>query len=347
MDISNYKDYLINIAKDILRAHSPSGYTPRITAVMKKAAAETGTEIKITNKGTFVLSLPGKSSKMKIGLAAHCDTLGAMVRYLRDDGGVNFIKVGGPLMCTLDGEYCTLITRDEKEYTGTFLSLSPSVHVFSDASTRERNPENMYVRLDVNEKTAAELRSLGIEKGNYICIDPKTVVTDSGYIKSRFLDDKISVACILTAVRIMKDQGIVPRYDTEIIFTMYEEVGHGASSVPEGIGEMLAVDMGCVGSDLECTEKQVSVCVADSNGPYNYELTNRLISLCKKHGINFAADIYPHYGSDIRAALVSGNDIKGALIGSGVHASHGMERTHIDGLVNTIKLIIAFLTENE
>ena len=145
----------------------------------------------------------------------------------------------------------------------------------------------------------------------------------------------------------MKDQGIVPRYDTEIIFTMYEEVGHGASSVPEGIGEMLAVDMGCVGSDLECTEKQVSVCVADSNGPYNYELTNRLISLCKKHGINFAADIYPHYGSDIRAALVSGNDIKGALIGSGVHASHGMERTHIDGLVNTIKLIIAFLTENE
>lgn len=343
MNIENYKDYLFTSAKRILSAPSPSGYTKRVVNVIKEYADELGLPLKIMTKGTMILSVKGESSEKKVAVAAHCDTLGAMVRSLRDNGGVNFVKVGGPCLCTLDGEYCTLITRDEKEYTGTFLSLSPSVHVFSDASSKDRTAENMYVRLDVNATTQKELKELNIEKGDYICIDPKTTVTDTGYIKSRFLDDKVSVACILTALKAMKDANKKPMYDTEVIFTVYEEVGHGASAIPQGISEMLAVDMGCVGLDLECTEKQVSICVSDSSGPYDYELTGRLIELSKKHGIDYAADIYPHYGSDIGAARIGGNDLKGALIGTGVHASHGMERTHFDGLKNTILLILAYL----
>lgn len=345
-DLKDYRDYCEQTLLRIMNTHSPSGYYKRIMPLIKELAEAQGAEVSMTRKGCAILRYEGKSHEKTVALAAHCDTLGVMVRSLGKNGCVNFTKIGGPNLCTLDGEYCTLITRDEREYTGTILSKSPSVHVYDDSAMRKRDEENMYIRLDVNAKTVEDLKALGISCGDYVCFDTKTTFTESGHVKSRFLDDKASVAAILTAMKYLYDKGEKPDFDTYVIFTVFEEVGHGASWLPEGISELLAVDMGCIGLDLTCTEYDVSICVKDSSGPYDYEMTRRLMTLAEKNGISYAADVYPHYGSDVGAALRAGYDVKGALIGTGVHASHGMERTHMDGMKNTIALIIAYLTQN-
>ncbi len=337
-----YRAYYTDLLLELMAAPSPSGYWREVMEVVKRRAEENGASFTLTRKGCGVITVKGAEEGEALGACAHCDTLGAMVRSAGADGGINFTVVGGPLLPTLDGEYCAVITGEGKKYSGTILSKSPAVHVYSDARTRERSAENMYVRLDEVVSSAEDVRALGIENGDYICFDPKTTVTDSGYIKSRFLDDKASVACLLTCVHILRDKGVVPPRDLKILITMYEEVGHGASYVPEGISSMLGVDMGCIGEDLSCTEHDVSVCAKDSGGPYDYALTKRLISLAKENGLSYAVDIYPYYGSDVEAMWRAGYDVPGALIGTGVHASHGMERTHLDGVFNTISLILLY-----
>ena len=201
----------------------------------------------------------------------------------------------------------------------------------------------MYVRLDEVVKTPAEVDKLGIRPGDYIAIDTKTTVTESGYLKSRFIDDKASVVAFLTVLKIIKDNNIVPDFTIKMLVTMYEEVGHGASYIPENIFKMLCVDMGCIGKDLSCDEHKVSICAKDSHGPYDYDFTNELISLAEENSLDFAVDVYPYYGSDVGAMWSAGYDVPGALIGTGVHASHGMERTHFDGIENTIKLMLLYL----
>ena len=201
----------------------------------------------------------------------------------------------------------------------------------------------MYVRVDEKVSSAGDVRALGIEVGDYICFDPKTTVTPSGYLKSRFIDDKGSAACLLTLLKLMADSGVRPRYDTELYFTVYEEVGHGGATIPQDLSELLAVDMGCVGLDLTCTEHQVSICAKDSAGPYDYDMVSRLVALAREHGLDYAVDVYPHYSSDVAVSWKAGSDAKAALIGPGVQASHGMERTHWDGLRETIRLVALYL----
>ena len=190
-----------------------------------------------------------------------------------------------------------------------------------------------------------DTQKLGIQNGDIVAIDPKVQITESGFIKSRFLDDKISVSALMGILHHLKENAITPAYDLIFMMSTYEEVGHGMAHIPDEIAELLAVDMGCIGLDLACTEQDVSICAKDSSGPYDYDLTSKLIELAKRETVSYAIDIYPQYGSDVSAARNAGNDIKGALIGPGVHASHGMERTHIDGVLNTMKLILAYICE--
>jgi putative aminopeptidase FrvX len=336
------KNYILDLAKEILTIPSPSGYPVEIIPRIEQEASKYDLESYQTKKGNLIITYPG-SSDYTVGLSVHVDTLGAMVRSISGTGEIKFTTIGGPIWPTLDGEYCTIRTRENKDFTGTFLSTSPAAHVFKDASSKQRNPENMYVRLDEVVKTREDVQKLGIEVGNFIFIDPKTTITKSGFIKSRFLDDKINVASIFGLIQYFKENNITPKYTIKFIISTYEEVGHGASFIPT-LDEMIAVDMGCVGDDLTCTEQDVSICPKDSSGPYDYKLTNTLIQNAKDNKINHAIDIYPYYGSDVSAAIRGGNDIRGALMGPGVHASHGMERTHIDGIKATIELLIAYLS---
>lgn len=335
------RSYILELAKEILMIPSPSGYPIKIIPRILDEATKYGLKSEKTKKGNLIITYPGKSD-YTVGLSVHVDTLGAMVRSISGTGEIKFTTIGGPIWPTLDGEYCTIRTRDDKDYTGTFLSTSPAAHVFKDASSKKRDPENMYVRLDEVIKTKEDVQKLGIEVGNYIFIDPKTTITSSGFVKSRFLDDKINVASIFGLIRYFKENNITPKHTLKIIISTYEEVGHGASYIPE-LDEMIAVDMGCIGDDLTCTEFDVSICPKDSSGPYDYNLTNELIRVAKENEISHAVDIYPYYGSDVSAAIRGGNDIRGGLMGPGVHASHGMERTHIEGIEATIKLLINYL----
>lgn len=343
MDMKEYEGCLLDTAKEILAAHSPSGLAKAAVDKVKEKAEECGYAFSLTRRGCGVVTVPGRDDREARALLAHVDTLGAMVRSVNEEGQILFTLVGGPVVPSLDGEYCTIRTRSGREYTGTILSMSPAAHVFSDAASRPRNTDNMYVRVDEPVKEREDVLALGIAPGDYILIDPKTEVTPSGYLKSRFIDDKGSAACLLTLMKMMSEKKLVPQHKTYLIFTVYEEVGSGAAWLPGDIAEMLAVDMGCVGLDLSCTERQVSICAKDSGGPYDYDITTRLVELAKQNEIDFAVDIYPFYTSDVTVAWRSGNDIPAGLIGPGVHASHGMERTHRDGMMNTLRLLAAYL----
>lgn len=332
----------LKLMEQIFNIASPTGYTMNVINFLDEYLKKLGYQTTRNKKGNLIVDVKGKSDYV-IGLSAHTDTLGLMVRSIRADGNLNFTNVGGILTPTLDGEYCTIFTRDGKTYTGTILSTVPSVHVYPNAATAPRDNNNMYIRIDENVKTASDTMKLGIDNGDYIAVDPKFVATPSGYIKTRFLDDKASVFILLELLKKLKNENIVLPNTLKIIFTTYEEVGHGCSSIPY-VDELLAIDMGCIGLDLKCTEKQVSICAKDSTGPYDYGMVTKLVNLAKENKIDYAVDIYPMYGSDASAALRGGNDIKAALIGSGIHASHGMERTHIDGLKNTLNLVYAYVT---
>lgn len=337
------KEYVLSKAKEILEFHSPTGFCFEIMDLIEGYVKEFGYKFERTNKGNGIITIEGKSDEQVIGLAAHVDTLGAMVRSITSEGTLKFSLLGGPIPATMDSEYCIVRTRDGKKYTGTFLSTSAAIHVYSDAKDKKRDPENMEVRLDEVVKNKKDVEKLGIKPGDFIFIDPKTTITESGFVKSRFIDDKGSVAALMGLLEIFKRENITPKYKTKIIISTYEEVGHGSSYIPSDITELIAVDMGCIGEDLACTEYDVSICAKDSGGPYDFNIVSEFVRLSEENNLDYAVDIYPFYGSDAGAALRGGNDIRAALIGPGVHASHGMERTHYKGLENTIKLLYLYL----
>ncbi len=338
------KEFTLNLLKEIINIPSPTGYTKNVMNHIEKVVNEFGYKIDSNKKGNRIIEIEGEDNSYCIGIPVHVDTLGAMVRSINSDGTLKITSLGGNMYTTLDGEYCKIHTRNGEIYTGTMLSTSPAVHVYPDAKSKERIEENMMVRLDEVVKNKEDVTKLEIGVGDYISIEPKFTVTSSGYIKSRYLDNKAGTACALSLMELFKRIGSKPKHKVKIIVSSYEEVGHGCSNIPPDIDELVGIDMGCIGLDLSCTEQDVSICAKDSSGPYDYDITNNLINLAKKHGLNYAIDIYPMYSSDVSASLKGGNDIKGGLIGPGVHASHGMERTHIDGITNTVKLIYAYLT---
>lgn len=335
-------NYFKEIAHKIFNIDSPSGYSENINKVLIELLNELGYTATLTNKGNVALKVVGESSEKTVATSAHVDTLGLMVRSINGDGTLNVTRIGGPQIATLDGEYCKIQTRFNQTYTGTILSNSASSHVYED-SDKQRKENNVVVRIDEKVNSKKDVLDLGIQNGDYIFIEPKFMITESGFIKSRFIDDKASVCVILSVLKYLKENNLKPAYDTFIYFVNHEEVGHGAATVDENITEFVTVDMGCIGKDLAGNEYAVSIAAKDSGGPYDYELTTRLIKLAKENNVNYVVDIFPYYGSDVGAAYRSGRDLKGALIGQGVHASHGMERTHLDGCLNTMKLLTLYL----
>ncbi len=345
MKIEINKEYTLKLLEEIINIPSPTGYCSNVMSHIEKVTNEFGYKFEKNKKGNGIIEIEGADNSYCVGIPVHVDTLGAMVRSINTDGSIKITSIGGNLFPTLDGEYCKIHTRGGKIYTGTMLSTSPAIHVYKDSKDKERNEENMMVRLDELVKGKEDVQALKIETGNFISIEPKFTITPSGFIKSRYLDDKAGTACALSLMELFKRLNTKPKNKVKIIVSTYEEVGHGCANIPEDIDELVGIDMGCIGLDLACTEQDVSICAKDSSGPYDYDITSKLIKLASDNSIKHAVDIYPMYGSDVSSSLSAGNDIKGGLIGPGVHASHGMERTHIDGIENTIKLIYAYLTE--
>lgn len=338
--MKHYIDFIAEQLKTLTAIPSPSGYTKNATDYLMKLLQDMGYEPKLSRKGNVFVTLGGEGEPLV--LAAHVDTLGAMVRSIKDNGRLRPTTLGGHVWSTADGENCTIHTRDGKVYTGVVLNTEPSAHV-ADKKV-ETLEENMEILLDEPVSTKAETLALGIQTGDIIAMDPRTVITESGYIKSRFLDDKLSASILLGIAKIVKDESLSFHRKVSLLFTVYEEVGHGGSFVPEDTTEMISVDMGCVGADLGCTERMVSICAKDSGGPYNYDLVTELSNIAKEEQLDYAIDVYPHYGSDVEATLHAGYDIRHGLIGPGVYASHNYERSHLNGVKNTFLLLTTYIT---
>lgn len=337
--MNSYIDYILEELKALTSIPSPTGFTKEVTAYVHKTLTDIGYEPYFSNKGNVHVTIGGEGNPLV--LAAHLDTLGAMVRSIKENGRLRPTTLGGHQWSTADGENCTIHTRDGNVYTGVVLNTEPSAHVADEKV--ECKEENMEILLDENVDTKDAVKALGIQCGDIIAMDPRTTVTQSGYIKSRFLDDKLSAAILLGLAKMVKEESLQLNRKVTLIFTVYEEVGHGGCFIPADTKEMLSVDMGCVGADLECTERKVSICAKDSGGPYNYDVTSALINTAKEQKLDFSIDVYPHYGSDVEATLRSGYDIQHGLIGPGVYASHNYERSHVDGVRNTLKLLKAYI----
>ncbi|MGF0033814.1 M42 family metallopeptidase [Bariatricus sp. SGI.154] len=343
MYFKQYEDYFVRTATSILSIDSPTGFTTKVTEYICKIAEDLGYPVYQNNIGNVIVTVDGKNNEEAVALSAHVDTLGLMVRSITSEGYLKITQVGAPVLPSLDSEYCRIHTRDGRIYTGTILSTSPSIHVFSDANKKEHDEKNLIVRIDEMVHSKEDVLNLGIRPGDFVCYDPKTTYTESGFFKSRFIDDKVCAALLITLMKIMKEHNIKPEKKTYFCFSTHEEIGYGGSTLPSEIKELLVIDMGCVGSDLTCTEEQVSICAKDSLGPYDYEMTSRLLKLANENGIDAVTDIYPHYSSDASALWRAGYDTRAVLIGPGVQASHGMERTHITGMMNTLQLAAAYL----
>ena len=333
-------DYIAGRLTELTAIPSPTGYTKHATDYLVRTLTDMGLAPKVSNKGNVLVELGGQGNPLV--LASHVDTLGAMVRAIKDNGRLRPTTLGGHQWRTADGENCTVHTRDGRVYTGVVLNTEPSSHV----ADKDVDPveKNMEILLDENVSTKDEVEALGVQTGDIIAMDPRTTITKSGYIKSRFLDDKLSAAILLGLARAVTAGEVVLTRKVSLLFTVYEEVGHGGSVVPSDTRDMISVDMGCVGSDLGCTERMVSICAKDSGGPYNYDVVSDLAAIANANGIDYAIDVYPHYGSDVEATLTAGYDIRHGLIGPGVYASHNYERSHMDGVRNTYELLRAYVT---
>ncbi|MDQ0205244.1 M42 family metallopeptidase [Alkalicoccobacillus murimartini] len=334
----------VDIVKKLVTIPSPTGNTFEVIEFVQSFLTDLGVENKLNRKGGLLATIPGKDTTQHRMLTAHVDTLGAIVKEVKPSGRIRMDLIGGFRYNAIEGEYCQIETSSGKKYTGTILMHQTSVHVYKDAGTAERNQTNMEIRLDERVHSADEVRELGIEVGDFVSFDPRVEETSSGYIKSRHLDDKASVALLLQLIKQIKEEELTLPYTTHFLISNNEEIGYGgnASISPETV-EYLAVDMGAMGDGQTTDEYSASICVKDASGPYHYLLRKHLVELAEKHGIDYKLDIYPFYGSDASAAIRSGHDIVHGLVGPGIDSSHAYERTHRDSLEHTGNLLYHYV----
>lgn len=343
-DLTPYTDFIVEKSVELLAIDSPTGYTKEAAEWVYNEFSKLGFESTITTKGGVMIKLGGKNADNGILLEAHADTLGGMVRSIKGTGRLEISPLGGMNANNAETENVRVVTKFNGIYEGTCQLTNASLHVNSTYNDTKRSWDTVEIVLDEDVKSAEDVKKLGISIGDFICFEPNTRVTKTGYIKSRFLDDKLSVGILLGYAKYLKENNIVPERAVYVHVTIFEEVGHGGcASVPSGVTEAISVDMGCVGTGLDCTERQVSICAKDSGGPYSYEVVKGLIEAAKATGADYAVDVYPHYGSDVEATLSAGYDIKHGLIGSGVYASHGYERSHRLGAENTLKVLLGYI----
>jgi len=337
------KEYLLGCLRDIIAVPSPVGYYVKINPLLEEYAAKLGHTVTYDNRKTAYITLDGEDNSKTVVIGAHADTLGMMVHKIDGNGMIRIRAIGGINFSSIEGETVTVHTRDGREYTGLMTVTSHSTHVFDDARSMPRDENHMMIILDEKVKTAAEVRELGIRPGDYVSVDPRFQVTEKGFVKSRYLDDKAAVACVYTMLKYLGDNNIKPKNRTILAFPHMEEVGFGGAFVPSEACEYVALDIGLIGPDLDGTEFGVSICAKDVYAPYDYDLTNKLIGIAEDNDIPYAVDLFFRYSTDANAAVRGGNDLRAAAFGMAVYCSHGMERTHIEGLDATVNLLIGYV----
>lgn len=335
--------YLLQVMQRLIETPSPTGYYVEMKPVIEALAASLGYTVTYDNRDTAYISVEGRDTEKTVCVCTHADTLGFMVRGINADGTLRLRALGGVNFACVEGENVTVHTRDGKTYSGMLVCTHHSVHAFEDAKTMERNENTVFALLDETVKNPAEVKALGIRNGDYISIDPRFSVTENGYIKSRFLDNKAAMACVFALLKELAESGKKPQCNTLFAFPFYEEIGLGGAVLPAHLSECVAVDIAILGPDADGSEQTVTICAKDGMMPYDYTLTNRLIDTAKRVGCGYAVDVFFRYSSDAGQAVRAGHNVRTAAFGMGVYASHGVERTHIDGIQNTLRLLHAYV----
>ena len=338
-------EYLLVFLSGLLNTPSPTGLAePAIAFTEQALGGFPELELKRTRKGALVAAWQGEKTTAPRALTAHADTLGAMVKEIKSSGRLRMTKIGGYAWNTVEGEGCWVFASHGEPVRGSILFEMTSSHVHgTKVNETKREDDNMEVRLDARTTSQGETEALGIRVGDFIAFDPRVELTH-GFVRSRHLDDKACVACLVAAVKALHDAGLKPAQTTYLHISNYEEVGHGAAAgIPAEVTELISVDMAAVGEGQASDEFHATLCVKDSGGPYHHGLSQKLRQLADEHGLPYKVDVYPYYGSDGEAFWRAGGDVALALIGPGVDASHNYERTHQEALLATTEWLVAYL----
>lgn len=337
--------FLTDTMKRFIETPSPVGYYEKMKPVIEEYAAKFGYTVTYDNRDTAYVTLEGEDTSKTVCVSAHADTLGLMVRGINPDGTLRVRPLGGINFANVEGENVTVYTRSGKKYTGMLVCSHHSSHAYDDARTMERNENTVFVLIDEKLKNPEDVKKAGIRNGDYVAVEPRFTITENGYIKSRFIDNKAAMACSFSVLKYLSENNLKPKYNTVFAFSFYEEIGLGGAYVPSEISEYLAVDIAILGPDSDGSEHSVTICAKDASLPYDYDLTNRLIDAAERHDLSYAVDLFYRYGSDAGQAIKGGNNLRAAAFGMGVYSSHGVERAHVDGIENTARLMLSFVLE--
>lgn len=340
-------DYLNRFLVDLLNTPSPTGDTEWAISFVRQELETLGIRSTTTSKGALVASLDGLRDDKPRAMSAHVDTLGLMVRQIKPNGRLKLTALNGIMWPSIESEGVSIATRSGRQIRGSIVLENGAIHVNRDAREAKRGEDNLEVRIDERTTSAEETRMLGIEVGDFVYLDPRVETCEAGFIRSRFLDDKACVACLVAALKAMRDNGITPAQRFTAHISNFEEVGHGGfDGLPDDLAELVVLDMACIGDGLQGDEYHCSLCMKDGSGPYSRRLSDRLRGIADRAGIDLKADVYPFYSSDGSVYWRAGGGAEVALIGPGVDTSHGYERTHRDALYDTALLIAEYLVED-
>ena len=346
VDVPVDRDYLQTVLVELLRTPSPSGRTDAVMQYVGERISEMGLPFDITRRGILRATLRGGSGVVRRAVMVHADTIGCMVKRVQDNGRLEVVPVGSHSARFSEGAHVTIFTDDpDRVYMGTVLPLKSSGHTYGDeVDTQGVGWDQVEVRVDEPVESARDLVELGIQVGDFVALDASPQVTRGGYVKSRHLDDKAGLAACLTAVKALVDAGVELQVTAQLLVTIGEEVGFGAThGLSPHLAEMVAVDNGVVAPGQSSREETANIAMMDMTGPFDYHLSRRIHALADEHGIPVRRDVYRHYRSDVAPALEAGVEARAALLGFGVESSHGHERTHVDGLVALARLLAVYL----
>lgn len=337
-------DYLQRVLLEMLAIPSPTGFTDTIVRYVAERLEEIGIPFELTRRGTIRGTLKGRRYSPDRAVSAHLDTIGAIVREVHANGRIALAPVGCWSSRFAEGSRVSVFT-DHGVLRGSVLPLMASGHAFN--TQVDQLPiswDHIELRLDAMTASRDETLALGVEVGDFVAFDPLPEFTDSGHISARHLDDKAGVAALLAALKAVVDSGREPPIDCHPLFTITEETGSGAAAALHwDVSEFVGIDIAPVAPGQQSCEQTATVALQDSGGPYDYHLSRHLLKQAEKHGIPVRRDLFRYYHSDAQSAVAAGHDIRTALLAFGCDATHGYERTHIDGLAALARLICAYL----
>jgi len=336
--------YVLDLLVKLLQTPSPSGYTDRIVHLACDELEFLGIPFELTRRGAIRATLSGAQKSPDRAIVAHLDTLGAMVKGLKNNGRLEVVPIGHWNARFAEGARVTIFT-ERGSYRGSILPLKASGHTFGpEIDSQPVSWQNLEIRVDSHCQTFQDLIRAGIHVGDFVAIDPNPEFHENGYINSRHLDDKVGVAVIFGMAKAIQEAKIELPVDCHLLLTISEEVGSGASAIlHQDVAEMVSIDNGTTAPGQNSSEFGVTVAMADSTGPFDYHLTHRLLQLCQEFDIPYQRDIFRYYRSDSAAALEAGNDLRTALICFGIDASHGYERIHWSALNALIELLSVYV----